>query len=649
MEGQSLVLEPVSRNLQRISPVRSFHVSLDISPGVPGRLFGFVEAENPRDAEGLLLAIETAAGRSAPREGVSFDDRAAQLLGDLNRAVSEAKKSGKVSADGGEISALAAISSGVQIALSGRNASALRVHRDGKTLEASELLPPTDAESGALFSSLVVGGLSSRDSLLLAGRRIFDYIARDHLSRILAHADPEAARETILSALTDLSPSVSLAAFVVKPASVRGRQTLPDFASAPSMDSLDDLLDQATHTERMLNPALHIPLLRTIREFFASRAGKRPRAPAQGASPVRSLASRGVRAAFDRGADLLRLLAAASRGAVLGEAAVWRSLLVIATNKDDARGRELAAIRKNALSSIGSIKSGLRTMPSPARIAFLGAIGLGLAFAGSVVVLAGTQIKNDKAAADAARISAIEDKRDAIEASAIYSDSSRAWTLLDEARVLVAALPVKTKKQQETLDRFTQLLEEDAGELRKETSVENPEVLAAMPLDFESGRSAAEAVWNDRLYTLDAENSTITRHNRSGKGYGPGAPWVKSGSDDLHDGRSIAIDGSVFVGTSSGKILKYHLGEKTDFTPGRLEPTLKSIVRLIAPPGGAFLYLLVPETKRVVVLVKETGALVAQYTSPKFESLSDMAVDESKKTLYLLNGSVIYSLPLNHL
>ena len=58
MEGQSLVLEPVSRNLQRISPVRSFHVSLDISPGVPGRLFGFVEAENPRDAEGLLLAIE---------------------------------------------------------------------------------------------------------------------------------------------------------------------------------------------------------------------------------------------------------------------------------------------------------------------------------------------------------------------------------------------------------------------------------------------------------------------------------------------------------------------------------------------------------------------------------------------------------------
>ena len=207
----------------------------------------------------------------------------------------------------------------------------------------------------------------------------------------------------------------------------------------------------------------------------------------------------------------------------------------------------------------------------------------------------------------------------------------------------------KTKKQQETLDRFTQLLEEDAGELRKETSVENPEVLAAMPLDFESGRSAAEAVWNDRLYTLDAENSTITRHNRSGKGYGPGAPWVKSGSDDLHDGRSIAIDGSVFVGTSSGKILKYHLGEKTDFTPGRLEPTLKSIVRLIAPPGGAFLYLLVPETKRVVVLVKETGALVAQYTSPKFESLSDMAVDESKKTLYLLNGSVIYSLPLNHL
>ena len=73
----------------------------------------------------------------------------------------------------------------------------------------------------------MVGGLSSRDSLLLAGRRIFDYIARDHLSRILAHADPEAARETILSALTDLSPSVSLAAFVVKPASVRGRQTLP--------------------------------------------------------------------------------------------------------------------------------------------------------------------------------------------------------------------------------------------------------------------------------------------------------------------------------------------------------------------------------------------------------------------------------------
>jgi hypothetical protein len=80
-----------------------------------------------------------------------------------------------------------------------------------------------------------------------------------------------------------------------------------------------------------------------------------------------------------------------------------------------------------------------------------------------------------------------------------------------------------------------------------------------------------------------------------------------------------------------------------------LEPALKSIIRLYAPPDSAYLYLLVPETKRVVVLIKETGVLAAQYTSPKFDAITDMAVDESKKTVHLLNGTAAYAVPLSHL
>lgn len=636
MDSQPLALEPIGRNIQRISPVRMFHHVVDIAPGIPGRVFGFVESPDPREAESLVLAIEKALASSVPCDGVSFDDRASELLLAMNSHVADARKKGALHSKGSELSVIAAIAHGVQIAVSGRNATALRIHRDGKSLEATELLPPHEKTANALFSTLVVGGMGGRDALLLSGRRLLDYIARDHLSRIVANSELESVRETILAALADLDASVSLAAYVVKPATPRARAVIPD-QSASSMDSLDDLLGKASTTERLLHPSLQIPIVRKIRGLFPRN---QPRLPLPTSPVGRSRQTQWQKHAVRKLGDMATIIAAALKSSASGIHGALVSIMRIVGNRDGARAQEFAAIRSRTVGAFTFLKSQLSSLPIAARLALVSGLAAGIIFSGSIVAIGRSQAKSEREIAYQTALTAIEDKRDAIEASAIYSDSSRAWVLLDEARTLVAALPVETNAQQETVDRQTGLLEEESKKLRKEISIENPELASTIPSEFENERRGTTAVWNDREYALDPEGATITRE---------GTPWVKGGGEDLRDALSITIDGSVFVGTSSGKILKYHLGDKTDFAPGRVEPALKSITRILAPAESAYLYLLVPETKRVVVLIKETGALAAQYTSPAFDALSDIVVDESKKTVYLKNGTAVFAVPLGHL
>lgn len=156
------------------------------------------------------------------------------------------------------------------------------------------------------------------------------------------------------------------------------------------------------------------------------------------------------------------------------------------------------------------------------------------------------------------------------------------------------------------------------------------------------------SVYNNRLYLLDKSNSQIYRYTRVVNGFGAVQPWVKESGLSLTDAVSIIVDGSVYVLKNNGKIINLVNGQTTDFVTATVDPPLVNPSRLRTNENSNFLYILDPTEQRVIIFDKE-GNLVQQYYSEKFDNLKDIMIIESAKQIYVLNGTVIYGIPVQHL
>lgn len=151
-------------------------------------------------------------------------------------------------------------------------------------------------------------------------------------------------------------------------------------------------------------------------------------------------------------------------------------------------------------------------------------------------------------------------------------------------------------------------------------------------------------VYNQRLYTLDAANKAIYKHNKTQTGYDKGVVWNKNGAEDLAGAISIAIDGDVFVLTDKS-LLKFAGGNKEDFGITGLDPALDKPTTLWTYNDVNNIYILEPTNKRVIVINK-LGKLIAQYTAIEWQHPTDMIVDEVKKIVYVIDTNKIYQINL---
>lgn len=168
------------------------------------------------------------------------------------------------------------------------------------------------------------------------------------------------------------------------------------------------------------------------------------------------------------------------------------------------------------------------------------------------------------------------------------------------------------------------------------------------------------AAYGDRLYILDKEKDNIWRYDKVEGGYGNEVSWLRE-RYELQSISSFTIDNSLYLLDKFGTIRKFHRGREQEFRVTALVPAFGNTNQLIASaneeakPGkiktsseSDFLYVLDPSGARAVVYAKG-GKLVAQYTSPKFDDLRDLAFDEKKKELYLLNGNSVFTILAVHL
>ncbi|PIQ05089.1 MAG: hypothetical protein COW72_03015, partial [Candidatus Nealsonbacteria bacterium CG18_big_fil_WC_8_21_14_2_50_37_10] len=117
--------------------------------------------------------------------------------------------------------------------------------------------------------------------------------------------------------------------------------------------------------------------------------------------------------------------------------------------------------------------------------------------------------------------------------------------------------------------------------------------------------------------------------------------WLAQKTKKAIDGKSIAVDGSVWILNKDNSILRYYAGNFQETITLNIFPYPKDFSKIFASPQLPYLYLLEPVQNRLVIVNKQ-GRVIQQFQSQKFDNLLDFAVSKDGKTIWLLNGLKVY-------
>jgi len=142
------------------------------------------------------------------------------------------------------------------------------------------------------------------------------------------------------------------------------------------------------------------------------------------------------------------------------------------------------------------------------------------------------------------------------------------------------------------------------------------------------------------LYFFDKKAGQIIRYLYLGNfQWGEAELWLRKSVM----GKSIAVDGSVWILGKDNSVGKYYAGVLQEKIELDIFPYSKDISKIFTSPYLPYLYILEPAQKRIIVITK-TGEIMKQFQSEKFDNLLDFAVSEDGKTIWLLNGLKVYQI-----
>lgn len=154
-------------------------------------------------------------------------------------------------------------------------------------------------------------------------------------------------------------------------------------------------------------------------------------------------------------------------------------------------------------------------------------------------------------------------------------------------------------------------------------------------------------VYNDRLYALVPEQKQIFKFGRHQENFAAPTPWIK-GNTDIGNAVDFTIDGSIWILLNNGVVKVFERGQEKPFTLATPDPGLTNPTAIWTKVDSNWLYVLEPSTKRLVVFDK-SGALKTQYVFDDATDLRSFAVDETKKQIYLLDGTTVRQFVPTHL
>lgn len=151
-------------------------------------------------------------------------------------------------------------------------------------------------------------------------------------------------------------------------------------------------------------------------------------------------------------------------------------------------------------------------------------------------------------------------------------------------------------------------------------------------------------VYNNRLYATDASTQQILKFSPTNTGWGKSVNWLTTTGLNLGDINDMAIDSAIYMAKNNGEVWKMENNQKQNWNLDNLEPKLTTATKIYTQNGSDNLFILDAKSQRVVIWNKKDNKLIAQYTSPDFHDLRDMAVNEKDKKIYLLDGVKVVSI-----
>ena len=148
------------------------------------------------------------------------------------------------------------------------------------------------------------------------------------------------------------------------------------------------------------------------------------------------------------------------------------------------------------------------------------------------------------------------------------------------------------------------------------------------------------------LYVLDTQKSRIWKYVATDTGFSEIREYLNPDTlPDLSLATNMVIDGSVWLGSTDGKIWRFTQGRDNSIMPQGVDPAFGQNLSIYTSDDAQNVYVLDTQHHRVVILDK-TGMYLAQYQFDSKVLPTKLVVSESAKIMLLLADGKIYALPL---
>lgn len=149
--------------------------------------------------------------------------------------------------------------------------------------------------------------------------------------------------------------------------------------------------------------------------------------------------------------------------------------------------------------------------------------------------------------------------------------------------------------------------------------------------------------YQGNIYILD-KKSGVLKFVAGQNGFGK-TDYFKDTPPDIAASQSMAIDGSVWILTRTGKILKYTRGVPDDFSITGLDQPMSSPTKIFTDINTDNIYVLDKGNSRIIKFSK-SGIYQNQYSADIIGQAADFEILEKDQKALILSSGKIYSLPL---